>query len=278
MKGIITLCEGSHDVEFLYKILRTTGFKSYGKPVANLPDLLQQHILSIFKSFNYEEKNLYQKPMLPTLAYHSADDIFLLLYPLGGDGKIEEARQIITAFQDLLIAPQSSQFGDNEFALSFIYDADDKGIDSRLQNIKTNFKILLPELDKITRNTPINGKEFKKIGAYIFSNDTDNGKLEDILLPLMQVDNELIFDDAAFYLNNHFDKSRFKSNKEMHKYFDQKKSIIGIAGQLQRSGRNNTMIIRDTDYITPEKISIDATCQEIITFFNNLKKGLVPHS
>jgi len=274
MKAIITLCEGPHDVEFLYKILRPQGFKSYGKTVENLPNLLKQYVLATFEGFNFEEKNLYQRPTLPTVVYHAADDIFLLFYALGGDGKIEEAKSVITAFQDLLIAPQVAQFGRNKFVLSFIYDADDKGIESRTNNIKTNFSTLLPELELLTHNNLINGNEFKKIGAYIFANEAGIGKLEDIVLPLMKIDNEAIFEEATNYLSTHFDQTRFSRARDMRKYYDVKKSTIGIAGQLQRSGRNNTVIIRDSDYITPAKISNHATCQEIISFFNALKNSL----
>jgi len=275
MKAIITLCEGPHDIEFLYKILRFHGFKSYGKTVENLPNLLKQYVLATFEGFNYEEKNLYQRPTLPTVIHHTTDDIFLLLYALGGDGKIAEAKVVITAFQDLLIAPQPAQFGENEFVLSFIYDADDRGITSRIGNIKTNFSTLLPELEAITHNKLINGNEFKKIGAYIFANKEGVGKLEDIILPLMKIDNELIFNAATSYLDTHFDAARFSRPRDMRKYYDVKKSTIGIAGQLQRSGRNNTVIIRDSDYITAEKIKIHPPSQEIISFFEELKNSLI---
>jgi len=42
--------------------------------------------------------------------------------------------------------------------------------------------------------------------------------------------------------------------------FDFKKSSIGIAGQLQNSGKSNVVIIKDCDYITLEKIQNSEEC------------------
>jgi hypothetical protein len=271
MKIIITLCEGPHDVEFLYKILRTTGYRTYGKKVEELPVFLKEHVLSAFRKFPYEEKNLYERPVLPTLGYHEAKDILMMFYALGGDGKIDEANFVIRAFQDLIITKIHGQI---DMGLAFIYDADDDGVASRVNNIKTNFRRLLPEIENIDHNKVISGNEYQAIGAYIFSNGDGIGKLEDILLPLMKEDNEPIFDDAQKYLNDHFDDTRFKNPRDMRKYYDHKKSLIGMAGQLQRSGRNNTMIIKDSDYITTEKIEGHATCMEILAFFDNVYNNI----
>jgi len=41
-------------------------------------------------------------------------------------------------------------------------------------------------------------------------------------------------------------------------------------GQLQKSGKSNTTCIRDTDYLTLEKIQGSPKCQEIITFLNKV--------
>ena len=56
--------------------------------------------------------------------------------------------------------------------------------------------------------------------------------------------------------------------------FDKDKSIINIAGQLQKSGKANTVIITDTDYITKDKIKNDEICNEIINTFLLLEKEL----
>ncbi len=75
--------------------------------------------------------------------------------------------------------------------------------------------------------------------------------------------NEAIFDDAKQYLDTHFDKSRLKDK------FYEEKSIIGIAGQLQKSGSSNVVCISQTDYLNDEKIYSNDKCVEIIAFFNS---------
>ncbi len=124
-----------------------------------------------------------------------------------------------------------------------------------------------------------------KIGAYIFTGlDNNLGKLEDILLPLMKVNNDGIFSSAESFLDANHDISRTfplklskdaagtiietRSVKNKDTDFDRIKSVIGIAGQLQRSGKPNTAYISDTDYLTLTKINENEKCRAIIAFFN----------
>ncbi len=75
--------------------------------------------------------------------------------------------------------------------------------------------------------------------------------------------NEAIFKGAKQYLDTHFDKSRLKDK------FYEEKSIIGIAGQLQKSGSSNVVCISQTDYLNDDKIRSNKKCVEIIAFFNS---------
>jgi hypothetical protein len=65
----------------------------------------------------------------------------------------------------------------------FILDADDKGIDKRLEEIKDKYGEIWGDLDVLQHNKCIDVNK-TMVGCYIFSDDNGKGKLEDILLPL----------------------------------------------------------------------------------------------
>lgn len=137
-----------------------------------------------------------------------------------------------------------------------------------MKTTQSYFRELLPELDQITlTNNIVTTSSYKKIGLNIFANENGTGNLESILIPLMSEGNETIFQDAATYFDANFDKKRAKKNNAK-----KEKSMIGIAGNLQYSGVANNSVIRQSDYITKEKIDKNKQCQKIIQFFEELLK------
>jgi len=62
-----------------------------------------------------------------------------------------------------------------------------------------------------------------------------------------------------------------KTKKKVNgKKYNHKKSLLGTVGQLQMSGKSNTVCISDADYITDEKIKSDDTCNEILSFIGKV--------
>ena len=78
----------------------------------------------------------------------------------------------------------------------------------------------------------------------------------------MKKDNENIFSAAEKYIDN-FSK---KADK------DKGKQIIGVTGQLEKPGCENTVHIRQTSYITDEKIKANSKCQEILNYIEDFIK------
>jgi hypothetical protein len=113
--------------------------------------------------------------------------------------------------------------------------------------------------------------KFAKFETYIF-HENDKGKLEDIVLPLMEENNEDLFAKTKIFLEN-YTNPIFPTNskaKEQRQDFDKQKSLIGAIGQLHKSGRSNEVHITDTPLITKEKIERNIKCQEIIKFIEGL--------
>ncbi|MCP4695446.1 MAG: hypothetical protein GY862_01155 [Gammaproteobacteria bacterium] len=167
----------------------------------------------------------------------------------------------------------------------YFFDADNEGVTKRVEYVKREIREIFrdetaaAELSHAGAPLNINGY---RLGCYIFADDNDNGKLEDIMIPLMVRENEAIFASAGEFLKlkeesrlrrltieeNNGQLIEKRSRKKMK--FDEKKSKICIAGQLQNSGKSNVVIIEDSDYITLKKILGSTHCQNILKFMSSI--------
>ncbi|KAA8485882.1 hypothetical protein BDE36_4618 [Arcticibacter tournemirensis] len=294
-KQIITvLCEGPHDVAFICRILKSIGYKSnesikigeYPKPFDAL--LTREATKTDVEQLNLTElrRNLLPSNVLLRGETH------VFLYSLGGDGKVQIRQRILTELRSLVVEDGeiiADRNNDAVLSLVYLFDADQLGVAGRLAQINNEIKSALPSevTTDLFANNGTHAKVSKmKLGAFIFTDDGNiTGKLEDILVPLMKIDNEPSFDAAAAYLVQHHDDARLyplkltiegtaitearsvrQGDKEK---FDQKKSLIGTVGQLQRSGKSNVVCISDSDYLSLEKLANNHKCVEIASFFES---------
>ena len=300
MRIVFVLCEGPHDVAFLSRLLSAAGYMNYKKTVKDYPFPLSGWLVEATKKLSIEDLNVdkvYKElsTILPSGAMVNEDcEQLILLYAMHGDSRKKERKELMTHLKKWISSPEdekefsimeeSSDIGHN-FGLVILYDADDKGIEARIAEIKTDLRELFPIIDGINRNGEVISTDEKfKIGAYVFAEENEGlGTLEDILLPLMKKDNEDIFKDAEHFLDTHKDVSRLRplvfmkdstgkvvqSRNKSNKYHPIK-SLLGVVGQLQNSGTSNTVCIEKSDYITLEKINNSIMCQEILEMFSKL--------
>jgi hypothetical protein len=290
---VTVLCEGPHDVAFICRLLKSIGFRSNENiKIGDYPAPFNQLLINEAKKTDVEQLNLTEvrRNLLPSNVLRK-DDNFIFIYSLEGDGKkgprqriLQELRSFIPAAGQINPTPDGTTL-----SLAYFFDADHKGIDTRLSEINAEVRAALPEVTKDL--FPANGTwamvSELKLGAFIFTGpDNNTGKLEDILFPLMKDGNEPNFDAATTYLKAHFKDPRLfplkwkshstsgammeeRSTKQADKVkYDEIKSLIGTVGQLQRSGKSNVVCISDSDYLTLSKIQTDSKCQEILTFFS----------
>ncbi|MCK0125753.1 hypothetical protein MWU76_15285 [Gelidibacter sp. F2691] len=260
---VIVACEGPHDVAFLSKILKADNYKSYENLSLNeYPIPMNSLLLREVEKTNFKELNLHtvRHSLLPGTVLKKESNI-LFLYALGGDSKVSLRKNILIEL--LAFLPKEGKIdilNGNTVNLIYFFDADDKGVDLRMQEISKEINEVI-KIGDLTNGSIVEHRDLK-LGSYIFSNGNNKGKLEDILFPLMKLNNEEIFEDAQNYYNNYLDEARgHRKNRDL------KKSVIGITGQLQNSGATNTVTIRHSDYISDDKIVEDANCQAILSFF-----------
>lgn len=297
MKIVFTMCEGPHDVAFLSRLLSSAGYQPYKKKVKDFPAPLGRWLGKSATKLSIQDLNVdkvYQElnALLPAAALWSDErHHMILLYSMCGDSQVEKRKVLVETLKEWSVAPVDekefslSEESGNEYGLVVVYDADEKGIDARLKEIRTELSDTFPYVDHIVSNGDVVTDETNvKLGAYIFSEEeSGKGTLENILHPLMKQDNEDIFNDAESFLMKHKDEGRLKrlifkkdESGEIHEIrkgnsqYHHVKSILGIAGQLQNSGTSNTVCIEKSDYITLEKIQSNRMCQEIINMFGKL--------
>jgi len=265
---IALLCEGAHDVEFLSRILKSNNFSSNdGLKIKEYPSPIDQLLKSEATKTNVDDLNLLsvRQVLLPGATLRKGETFFLL-YSLGGDGKKEIRKQLLSDFYILI--PKENEISplpdDTSLGIVYFLDADDKGIAARISELND-------EINEVIGITPFtNHKEIfdysgLKLGAYIFTgSNNDKGKLEDVLMPLMKKDNEDIFENADLYLK------KYSNEERKVKKYDNDKSIIGLVGQLQISGASNTVCIKRSDYLNDENITADQKCIEIVAYVTSL--------
>ena len=294
------MCEGPHDVAFLSRLLCSASYEKYTEKLISFPYPLNLWFSKNSRNLSIEDLSLERmyddiKAILPSGAmYNPVKDHLVLLYSMNGDARREERKKLITELCKWTRVPndekeysllEESNDDENNFGLIVIFDADDKGISTRIKEAQIELSEYFPLNEPITENGDIvDINENIKIGIYIFGDSaTQKGTLENILLPLMKQGNEKIFDDADEFLHRHFDETRLKSLilkkhpenglieiRDKKKKYNHIKSVMGVVGQLQNSGTSNTVCIEKADYLTLNKFNQSAICQEILSMFTKL--------
>lgn len=272
-KVIIAFCEGMHDIAFLSKILFIDGFIPYDRTIKDFIkplDKLYEMKLSD-KKISDKKLGFQSEYMVPSVALYKDEKILVLLHNLNGDERKTEREKILSMYQNMQSDEDDFTGFDLNFRFLYFFDADDKGISVRVQDINDELRLSNKLEHKSIKN--IDGYEW---GCYVFHKDKNSGDLEDILLDLMKPDNESVFDNSEIFLNENtllIDRQKeFICNNVEEKYkskieFKEKKSIISIAGQLQFSGMNNSVIIAKSDYIKKSDISSNSHCVDISALF-----------
>ncbi|OAV68044.1 hypothetical protein Barb4_02220 [Bacteroidales bacterium Barb4] len=282
---IFILTEGEHDAAFIYRILKANDIKKNHIAIKDYPFPLNEVFKSGISSISIEEMKIgdTRSKFLPSRVMQK-DSSIISIYALGGD--LQEQRRIEFIHDvNALNTHQADTYQvaeDIKISILFFFDADNKGINYRIKQVKKELGQSFSGID-IPEN--FNNKEIYtigniKTGTFVFTEpEKESGMLEDVLIPLMKEGNEDIFNKADAFLEIHESTALFKGKvkykdnikKEINgKKYDPKKSLIGTVGQLQLSGKSNTVCISDSDYLTDDKIRNNPACTDIYTFIQKV--------
>ncbi|MCI0471435.1 MAG: hypothetical protein L0Y73_07250, partial [Candidatus Aminicenantes bacterium] len=107
MKFVIVLCEGPHDVAFLYRVLKAGHFEICPGEIDKLPEILKNNLRQRFKKININNLELCDiRPGIPSMIMNKvSEQLYVVMHALGGKDKIKEAQNIIDGYH--LLLPES---------------------------------------------------------------------------------------------------------------------------------------------------------------------------
>jgi hypothetical protein len=282
---IFILTEGDHDSAFIYRILKANGAATDNKIIKEYPFPLNNFFANGVSNVSIVDLNIQDagSRFLPYRVMQQGDNTFLL-YTIGGDSQTEKRVGLSKAINAFNVQdPDAIQvFKDTSIAMLYFFDADDKGVASRLHQVKEEIKVVFTgaQAPEMLTNGEIYVFEDVKVGAFIFTEEgKDTGMLEDVLIPLMRQGNDDIFGAANGFLEIHEKTALFKGKLKMDganikkvngQKYDYRKSLVGTVGQLQKSGKSTTVCISDADYLDSAKILGNDICVSIYQFIQQV--------
>jgi len=274
-KVIVALCEGQHDVSFLSRILLVNGFNLDNKKLSQLPFPFDNRFTAELSEVRIPDKKLGFQPMGPNLPSMSftKDGTLVFIHNLNGDGKHRERENLVSMYRELSGEDDFSTLIPYRFL--YFFDADDIGIENRLNEVRR--EIGCPVETEFSNGSlfEFDGVEW---GGYIFhEHETQYGTLEDLLLKhfdnkVASLKSNIITFLGANVLSPNSTKlfvyeQGAETYKGRSKYYE-KKSILGIFGQLQFSGVSNAVMINQTDFLKAADIIGCQQCLLINSLFS----------
>lgn len=102
-------------------------------------------------------------------------------------------------------------------------------------------------------------------GSYIFEDGSGKGRLEDIILPMMENGNDDVAMCAKAFVEKRTSFILFQTVKPTS--YPQK-ARVGVMGQLEKAGSANPAIIEQSSYLTKEKIKESTVCNQMFKFLS----------
>ena len=275
MKPIFVLCEGPHDVAFFGRLLKTANVKPYRETLNHyVPKALSAFLIERYRMRDIEGARfrtgrgmVLECPPIFEAAYTLTDPSRLLLFhSCNGDNHLKAIGKFLSNLTELARAG-AADVGLPSFGVLFVRDADDRGIDARVDQLRAEFteilKPVLPSIDQLTANDPdkiVRDGDFSA-GCCIFSApDKNTGTLEDIVWPLLQPWMPPRMDEARQYVDTHgvADTAVARGQNPAAKRL---KAALTIAGQMDAPGYALSVVMRDTPAFNDEAIRGNSVCQ-----------------
>lgn len=267
----IIMVEGPHDGAFISKVMQVNGYKTCKKPIGKYtPAFVAQYLSGQYKNAPVDELNLQsvrQQIVFPSYSLLRGEEEMMLIFQMGGDGRGDKRKKLVGDIFSFLRSSMTTEAVADSGKITFVYefDADEEGVEARLHQVTHEIK----EIDEAFPGITVNGSYVESAGirwgAYIFENGSGNGRLEDIILPMMEQDN----DDVAGCAKEYVDKRcTFKLFQTVKPTPHALKARVGVMGQLEKAGSANSAIIEQSSYLTDEKIKGSPVCCKIFNFLS----------
>lgn len=267
----IIMVEGPHDGAFISKVMQVNGYKTCKKPIGTYsPAFIAKYLSGQYKNAPVDELNLQsvrQQIIFPSYSLLRGKEEMMLIFQMCGDGRADKRKKLVGDIFNFLHSSMTADVVSDSGRITFVYefDADEEGVEARLQQLTQEIRQIDETFSGITKNGQYVESIGIRWGAYIFEDGNGKGRLEDIILPMMEQDNE----DVANYAKDFVDKrGTFKLFKTIKPTSHPQKARVGVMGQLEKAGSPNSAIIEQSSYLTEEKILGSPVCCQIFNFLS----------
>lgn len=265
MSHYLFVVEGIHDVAIISKILMLMKFKEVERDdqiLKPMDKLINRHF-----PFHKNSLNVFNK--IPT--FYKKEDTQVCIINAAGETKLLKVLNSILKkleFNEIELIDKVVVFcdGDLKNKKDKIVDVVNRGFEGKNNPIDIfskddilNETLKIMQVDNFT--IPF---EF-----FVFPNNKDSGRLENILLEAInQVDSELLCDVEEF-LNNIPDKYKQEWSKTNSKY---EKTKIACVGSVLNPGAANGVHIRNSNWINEDTINNTNALRLIYDYIDNILK------
>lgn len=267
----IIMVEGPHDGAFISKVMQVNGYKTCKKPIGKYsPAFIAKYLSGQYKIAPVDELNLQsvrQQIIFPSYSLLRGEEEMMLIFQMGGDGRGDKRKKLVGDIFQFLRSSMTADAVSDSGKITFVYefDADEEGVQARLQQVTQEIRQIDEALPEITKNGSYIESDGIRWGVFIFEDGSGKGRLEDIILPMMEQDN----DDVAGYAKDFVDKrDAFKLFQMVKPTSHPQKARVGVMGQLEKAGCPNSAIIEQSSYLTKEKILGSPVCCQIFEFLS----------
>ncbi|MCJ8342643.1 MAG: hypothetical protein MJH09_07325 [Cetobacterium sp.] len=273
-KLTVVLCEGDHDISFLFRILSSNGYKEATQKICELPEPFCEDFKT--KLENSDSKwGFYTNVLIPNLVMKKDMD-YIFFHNMRGVDSTKQRSQVLSEYKELIPEGSESRFVKSYFdRYKFLYfvDADDIGSEKRRTEISAEIGLELKIDDLIKDDDEI------EYGIYVFRNyENDKGSLEEILLNILEKNEKKLYDKVDKFMKNESDQLEIEGQRQKQynnelkcyrgqSYFNYEKSKISILGQLQFSGLSNSVIIKNSDFFKNENLERLPEYEKILSLF-----------
>ncbi|APS29998.1 hypothetical protein H4F38_10410 [Pectobacterium brasiliense] len=272
----IVFCEGGHDIAFLTRLLLWSGFEDYDKKVEKFHTPFNNLFSNELKKIDFSERKLGYvgaSHRIPSAAFHKTNNL-VFIHNLNGDGKERERKEVLELYKKIRGPDPFSKNFDFTYKFLYFFDADQIGVNIRLQQISQEIGLSSPLV-----NGELRTHDDDIYGSYIYhdaGNGLTTGVLEDVIFDLVKGGNANVFTAASSYLQSHqlptqrCCELKIRNGQEVYgtaNKFKIKKSIISIMGQLQFSGSSNIVVIKNSDFFKSADIAVSQVCNDIVSMF-----------
>ena len=267
----IIMVEGPHDGAFISKVMQVNGYKTCKKPIGEYnPTFVASYLRGQYKNAPVDELNLQsvkQQIVFPSYSLLRGEDEMMLIFQMCGDGRVDKRKKLVGDIFRFLQSSMTTEAVSDSGKITFVYefDADEEGVEVRLQQVTQEIRQIDETFPGITGNGRYVEAAGVRWGVYIFEDGSGKGRLEDIILPMMEQGNEDIAGCAKDFVDKRITFKLFQTVKPTS---HPQKARVGVMGQLEKAGTPNSAIIEQSSYLTVEKIKSSPICGQIFDFFS----------